>query len=85
MPLNSKLLRKLFAGAAVITLLVVAGFYLYGSYRIKKQIKHIEKKIPSELTQSIKGFTFSKSSPDGHTLFTIHASRAEERAVHGVA
>jgi lipopolysaccharide export system protein LptA len=78
MPLNPKLLRKLFAGGAVITLLVVAGFYINGIYRVKKQIEHIERKIPAELTQSIKGFTFSKSSSDGHTLFTVHASRAEQ-------
>ncbi|HEV2991554.1 MAG TPA: LPS export ABC transporter periplasmic protein LptC [Candidatus Angelobacter sp.] len=78
MPLNSKLLRKLFASGAVITLLVVAGFYFYSSYRIKRQIKRIERKVSSEVSQSIKGFTFSKSSPDGHTLFTIHAARAEQ-------
>lgn len=78
MALNPKLLRKLFAAGAVITLLVVAGFYLYGFYKVKKQIEHVQRKIPAELAQSIKGFTFSKSSPDGHTLFTIHASRAEQ-------
>ncbi len=78
MALNPKILRKLFAAVAVITLLVVAGFYLHGFYKVKKQIEQVQKKISAELTQSIKGFTFSKSSPDGHTLFTIHAAQAEQ-------
>ncbi len=78
MALNPKVLRKLFAAVAVITLLVVAGFYLRGFYKVKKQIEQVQKKISAELTQSIKGFTFSKSSPDGHTLFTIHAAQAEQ-------
>ena len=77
MALNTKFFRKLFAGLAVITLLVVAGFYLYGFYKLKRKIEQVQKKIPANLTQSIKGFTFSKSQ-GGHTLFTIHAAQAEQ-------
>lgn len=77
MALNTKLFRKLFAGLAVITLMLVAGFYLYGFYKLKGKIEQVQKKIPAELARSVKGFTFSKSQ-GGHTLFTIHAARAEQ-------
>src|SRR5947209_4850170 len=77
MPLNPKVLRRLFAAGAVLALLVVAGFYLRGILRIHGELRNIPKKIPAEIVQSTRGFTFSKSE-GGRTLFTIHASQAEQ-------
>jgi lipopolysaccharide export system protein LptA len=75
MPLNPRLLRRLFATGAVVVVLIVCAFYLRGILRFKHELGKIPK-IPSELTQSTKGFTFSKSE-GGRTLFTIHAAQAE--------
>jgi lipopolysaccharide export system protein LptA len=77
MPLTPKVLRKLFASVAIITVLVVAGVYFYRIYLVKKELREAPKKIPGNVAQSIKGFTFSKSQ-GGHTLFTIHAAQAEQ-------
>src|SRR5438270_11697670 len=77
MPLNPKVLRRLFAAGAVLALLVVAGFYLRGILRIHGELRNIPKKIPAEIVQSTRGFTFSKSE-GGRTLLTIHASQAEQ-------
>lgn len=75
MPLNPRLLRRLFATGAVVVVLIVCGFYLRGIIKFKRRLGNISK-IPSEVTQSTKGFTFSKSE-GGRTLFTIHAAQAE--------
>jgi lipopolysaccharide export system protein LptA len=75
MPINPRLLRRLFATGAVVVVLIVCGFYLRGILKFKRQLGAIHK-IPSEVTQSTKGFTFSKSEA-GRTLFTIHAAQAE--------
>ena len=77
MPLNPKVLRRLFAGGAVLVVLIVAAFYLRGLLKVKRELGNIPKNISSEIAQSTKGFTFSKSE-GGRTLFTIHASHAEQ-------
>ncbi|PYP84504.1 MAG: LPS export ABC transporter periplasmic protein LptC [Candidatus Angelobacter sp. Gp1-AA117] len=77
MPLNPKVLRRLFAAGAVLVLLIVAGFYFRGILRVHRELSSALKKIPSNITQSTRGFTFSKSE-GGRTLFTIHASQAEQ-------
>src|SRR5947209_20892 len=77
MPLNPKVLRRLFAGGAVLVVLIVAAFYLRGLLKAKRELGTTLRKIPTEIAQSTKGFTFSKSE-GGRTLFTIHASQAEQ-------
>ena len=75
MPLNPRLLRKLFAAGALIAILVVSAFYLRGILKFR----HVTSipSIPSNVQQSTKGFTVSKSE-NGRTLFTIHAAQAEQ-------
>src|SRR5258707_5030880 len=77
MPLDPKLLRKLFAGGAVVAVLVAAGFYLHGILGAWRQRANVPKSIPDNVAQSAKGFTFSKS--DGEKmLFTIHAATFQQ-------
>ena len=82
MPVNPRLLRRLFAAGAVLVVVVVCAFYLRGILKVKR-LANIPK-IPSNVAQSTKGFTFSKSE-GGRTLFTIHASQAEQLKESGRA
>jgi len=75
MPLNPRLLRRLFASGAVIIVLIVSGFYLRGILK-GKRIGNVPK-IPAEVVQSTRGFSFSKSE-GGRTLFTIHAAQEDQ-------
>ncbi|HWZ46281.1 MAG TPA: LPS export ABC transporter periplasmic protein LptC, partial [Candidatus Saccharimonadales bacterium] len=77
MSLNSRILRRLFAGGAVFVVLVVCGFYVNGIVKMRRVIRSIPAKIAADLVQSTTGFTFSKSE-GGRTLFTIHAARAQQ-------
>ena len=83
MPLNPRLLRRLFAAGAVIIVLIVSAFYLRGILRQQRALGKIPK-VPSDVAQSTKGFTFSKSE-GGRTLFTIHAASAEQLKESGNA
>jgi lipopolysaccharide export system protein LptA len=76
MPLNPRLLRRLFATGAVVVVLVVCIFYLRSIVRIKSEVGKIPK-VPSQYAESTKGFSFSKSE-GGRTLFTIRAAQAEK-------
>ncbi len=80
MPLNARRLRLWFAAAIVLLLLVVAGFYFrgyYARYRIARAVQKTEKKLGVNIQTSSEGFTLSKSE-GGRTLFTIHASKAQQ-------
>ena len=77
MPLNPRVLRRIFAGGAVLVVLVVCGFYLRGIVKVRRQLGRLPEKIASNLAQSTTGFTFSKSE-GGRTLFTIHAAQAKQ-------
>ena len=83
MPLNPRLLRRLFAAGAVIVVLIVSAFYLRGIMKERRALEKIPK-ISSDVAQSTKGFTFSKSE-GGRTLFTIHAASAEQLKESGRA
>ncbi len=75
MPLTISRLRLWFATAAILLAVVVAGFYVYGRMRVHYAISQVPKKLGVDIQQSTQGFTLSKSEA-GHTLFTIHASKA---------
>ncbi len=77
MPLNPQFLRRLFAVGAVLVSLIVAGAYFRGRLNSGNILRNIPKNIPSGVAQSTQGFTFSQSR-GGRTLYTIHASRAEQ-------
>jgi lipopolysaccharide export system protein LptA len=78
MPLDTRKLRKWFAFAMVLLLLVVLGFYgrnYYKRYLLAKIIQRKADKLGINIQQSTDNFTLSKSE-GGHTLFTIRASKA---------
>jgi len=67
-------LRQGIVVLACLLFLVLAGFFVYARYRFR----HFEKDLPGKLginiQQTADGFTYSQSS-QGHTLYTIHASK----------
>lgn len=68
-------LRRWFGIAAILMVVVVAGFYVYGRYRVRKTVRDVPSKLGIEIQQSAEGFTISKSEGD-RTLFTIKAGKA---------
>ncbi|HEY6308083.1 MAG TPA: LPS export ABC transporter periplasmic protein LptC [Candidatus Angelobacter sp.] len=77
MPLDPRLLRKLFAAGAVLAVLVAAGFYLLSIVKNRGQTTAVPPSIPPNVAQFAKEFTFSKSE-GGKTLFTIHAASFQQ-------
>lgn len=70
-------LRLWVVGAACLLVAVVVGFVLYGRYRFR----HIEKDLPARLGANIQqtatGWSYSQSN-QGHTLFTLKASKESQ-------
>jgi lipopolysaccharide export system protein LptA len=70
-------LRQSILVLACLLFVVLAGFFLYARYRFR----HFEKDLPARLginiQQTADGFTYSQSS-QGHTLYTVHASKLFE-------
>jgi lipopolysaccharide export system protein LptA len=77
MPLDPRLLRKLFATGTVLAVLVAAGFYLRSIVQEWHQAPTIPKDIPKDVEQIAKEFKFSKSE-GGRTLFTIRAASFQQ-------
>ena len=73
--MNAARLRRWFAVAAIAMVVVVAGFYFYGRYRVRKAVRDLPSTLGIEVQQSAEGFTISKSEGD-RTLFTIKAGKA---------
>jgi lipopolysaccharide export system protein LptA len=82
MRVNPRLLRRIFAGGAVIIVLTVSVFYLRGILN-EKRVGNIPKVEPN-IVQRTTAFTFSKSE-GGRTLFTVHAAREEQLRESGRA
>lgn len=84
MPLSVPRLRTWFAFLAVATIVVVAGFYFYARFELRKVVREVPQKLGVEIQQSTEGFTLSKSE-GGRTLFTIRASKAVQYKQGGKA
>ena len=68
-------LRWGLAGAAVLLLLVLAGFLSYGRYKARKVWRDFIKHTGIHVSQETDGFTYSQSM-QGRTVFTLHAAKA---------
>ena len=68
-------LRRWFALAAIFSILVVSGMYLYARHKVRNALKEVPEKIGLEIQQTAKGFSISKSE-QGRTLFRVEASKA---------
>lgn len=84
MPLDPKRLRKIFAAAAVLIVLIVAGIYLRGIFKANSDVPKTPKNIPPDVLQSASGFNLSKSE-NGKTLFTLHAASVQQYKEGGKA
>ncbi|HKW74582.1 MAG TPA: LPS export ABC transporter periplasmic protein LptC, partial [Terriglobales bacterium] len=71
------ILRRTFALAAALAVLVAAGFYLRGIIKSQKPLAHLPKQIPENIARSGAGFTYSQSE-GGKTLFTIRAANFQQ-------
>lgn len=68
-------LRWGLAAAAVLLLIVLAGFVSYGRYRANKIWQGIVKRSGVHITHETDGFTYSQSVQK-RTVFTLHAAKA---------
>jgi lipopolysaccharide export system protein LptA len=75
MPPQISRLRRWFALAAIFSVLVVGGMYLYARHKVQNALKQVPEKIGLEFQQTAKGFSVSKSE-QGRTLFRVEASKA---------
>ncbi len=77
-------LRQSIVVLACLLFVILAGFFLYARYRFR----HFEKDLPGRLginvQQTADGFTYSQSS-QGHTLYTVHASKLVQYSGNGHA
>lgn len=74
MRVTIKGLRRWVVAAAVLLLAVVAGFFVYARYRIRRIEKDLPARLGINIQQTANGFTFSQAS-GGHTLFTLKAAK----------
>lgn len=84
MPAPFQALRKWFAIAAVMLLLVVASFFLAGRWSVPHIQEKAKEKLGVEVKSKTSGFSFSKSEA-GRTLFTVQAAKAVEYKAGGRA
>lgn len=74
MRVTIKGLRQWIVGAAALLLVVVAGFFFYGRYRFRHIARDLPARLGVNIQQTATGFSYSQSS-QGHTLFTLKASK----------
>jgi lipopolysaccharide export system protein LptA len=75
MPPQISRLRRWFALATILSILVVSGMYLYARRKMQNALKEVPEKIGLQFVQTAKGFSVSKSE-QGRTLFRVEASKA---------
>ena len=75
MPPQISRLRRWFALAAIFSIMVVVGMYLYARHKVQNALKEVPEKIGLQFVQTAKGFSVSKSE-QGRTLFRVEASKA---------
>jgi lipopolysaccharide export system protein LptA len=67
-------LRQSIVVLACLLFLILAGFFFYARYRVRRFEKDLPGKLGINVQQTADGFTYSQSS-QGHTLYTVHASK----------
>ena len=72
------------ATAAILLVLMVAGFYAYRSFEAARARKQAPPAVPAAVQKQSAEFTFSKVEQD-RTLFTVRASRTTEYKAGGLA
>jgi len=75
MPIPIARLRRWFAVGAIVISMLAASAYFVARWRMRSALREIPKKIGFEVQQSAQGFTISRSE-QGHTIFTVRASKA---------
>ncbi|MGA9041894.1 MAG: LPS export ABC transporter periplasmic protein LptC [Terriglobales bacterium] len=75
MPPQISRLRRWFALAAIFSVVVVGGMYLYARHKVQNALKQVPEKMGLEIQQTATGFSISKSE-QGRTLFRVEASKA---------
>jgi lipopolysaccharide export system protein LptA len=71
-------IERLRAGIVVLSALLVAvivGLFFYARYQMHRFVKDLPGKLGVSIQQSTNGFTISREEK-GHTVFTVHASKA---------
>ncbi len=74
MPVTIRRLRAWIVSAAILLVIVLAGFYTYGRYRVRNVLRTLPDKLGVDVQQSADSFSISKSE-GGRTLFTVKASK----------
>lgn len=70
-------LRRWVAVTACLLVAVVAGFVIYGRGRLRRIEKDLPGRLGANIQQTATGWSYSQSS-QGHTLFTIKASKESQ-------
>lgn len=77
MPWTIERLRLAIVALAVLLLVSIAGFIVYGRWQLRRVARDLPARLGVQIQQSTQGFIFSKTE-QGRTLFTVHAARAVE-------
>jgi lipopolysaccharide export system protein LptA len=67
-------LRQGIVVLACLLFVLLAGFFFYARYRVRRFEKDLPAKLGVNIQQTADSFTYSQSS-QGHTIYTIHASK----------
>src|SRR6201998_3344057 len=84
MPLQIPRLRRWLVAIALVLSAVVLGIYVHRRRQSSDVLKQIPGKMNLDIQQTAEGFKVSKSE-QGHTLFTIQASKAVQFKLGGRA
>jgi lipopolysaccharide export system protein LptA len=84
MPLQIPRLRRWLVAAALLLSALVLGIYVHRRHQSRDVLKQIPGKMNLDIQQTAEGFKVSKSE-QGHTLFTIQASKAVQFKLGGRA
>jgi lipopolysaccharide export system protein LptA len=74
MRVTVKRLRLWIVVAAILLLAVLLGFFFYGRNRYRRIARDLPARLGMNIQQTATGFSYSQSS-QGHTLFTLQASK----------
>src|ERR1700761_7928189 len=84
MGLTPARLRTWILAVAGLLILAIAGFFLNGRWQGRRLGRDLPEGLGSSIQQSTNGFTHSESH-GGHTIYTLHASKAVQFKSNGHA